>query len=172
MLLIAVPLALAGHMGALFAEPLVDLGQIGHVASKGRVQDKAYNQHLAVVDGLINAGPAAIPFLVSKLEDDTEISGPVFDYWPRVTVGDVALVVLIDLFTTPDGRASVRDLAWDRLLHRQGRDLPAWEILADFVGKHGRERLRLRVESILNPHADHLVWVAKGMYFAPSREGR
>jgi hypothetical protein len=64
----------------------VDLSRIGHVAPKGRVQDKQYNPTDPVIDALIEAGPASIPFLVQKLEDDTEIEHSVFDFWPRVHV--------------------------------------------------------------------------------------
>src|SRR3990172_9386152 len=81
-----------GASGTL-SQQFPDLGQIGHVAPKCRVQDREYNPRLPVVTSLIKAGPAAIPFLVSRLEDDTEIKGHVFDYWPRVAVGDVALVL-------------------------------------------------------------------------------
>jgi hypothetical protein len=171
-LLFAVALLWAHQGSLLVAEPLADLAQIGHVAPKGRVQDRAYNHHLAVVDGLVEAGPAAIPFLVSKLEDNTRVEGPVFDYWPRVTVGDVALVVLIDLFTTPEGGPTVPGLTWDSLLDREGRDVPAWDVLDDFVAKHGRDGLRGKVQAILRPYGGRFAWATKGRCFRPTDEQR
>src|SRR5262252_7276637 len=79
---------------------LVDLRRIGPMPSKGRVQD----QQLPVVEALIKAGPPAVTFLVSKLDDRTRIAGqePVMDFWPRVEVRHVALVVLCDLLTRAD----------------------------------------------------------------------
>jgi hypothetical protein len=106
---------------------LVDLRQIGHVASKGRVQD----QQLPVVEALIKAGPAAVPFLVSKIEDRTPLPGrgTILDFWPRVEVGHVAFMVLCDLFTRSDGQTpTVAGLDWNHVLERPGDDLPAWEL--------------------------------------------
>jgi hypothetical protein len=146
----------------------VDLRQIGHIAPKGRVQDKEYNKHLPLVDELINAGPAAIPFLLSKLEDETEIKGHVFDYWPYVCVGDVALVILVNFLTTSDWLGStVPGLDWNTLLERSGPDEPGWVVLRDFVAKHGRKGLRHKVEEVLRPYRGRFTWDSKELCFKP-----
>ena len=49
----------------------VDLRRIGHIAPKGRVQDRAYNPSIPEVDALIHAGTAAIPFLISPIFQPT-----------------------------------------------------------------------------------------------------
>src|SRR5437899_3011624 len=79
----------------------IDLSKIGPIATKGRVQDKDYNE-LEVIDQLIGNGKASIPFLISKLDDRTTIDNHVMFSWPKVTVGDVALIVMSDfsLYTT------------------------------------------------------------------------
>ena len=114
---------------------LVDLRRIGHIESKGRVQD----QHNSVVDTLIKAVPSAAPFLQSKLEDRTRIPGfEALDFWPGVEVGHVALIVLRHLFTRPDGRTStVPGFSWAEILGA-GQDTPAREVYRAFVVKHGR----------------------------------
>ena len=145
----------------------VDLTRIGHISSKGRVQDSQYN-NLPVVNSLIQAGPAAIPFLVGKLDDDTEIREDVLDFWPRVTVGDVALVILCDLFRTADWKAStVPGLEWDALLERTDPEAPGWVVLQNFLAHHGRRGLRERVEELLKPYEGSLAWDANERCFMP-----
>jgi hypothetical protein len=112
-----------------------------------------------VIDALIEAGPASIPFLVQKLEDDTEIEHSVFDFWPRVHVGDVAFAILCDFFTTPDWTTStIPGLSWDALLGRPTADMTASDLLESFVAKHGRRGLRQRVEAVLEPYKGQLKW--------------
>ena len=153
------------------SEPIaMDLHLIGHVAAKGRVQDKTFNPTVPIVDALIQSGPAAIPFLVSKLEDDTEIDGPVLDYWPRVHVGDVALLLLCDFFSRPDRkRSTVPGMSWDTILERRNADVPAWTLLDDFLTKYGRVGLRRKIEAMLKPHHGRFAWDEKERCFKPDK---
>src|SRR5436309_4862774 len=147
----------------------VDLRLIVHIASKGRIQDKTYNPNLPVVDALIDSGPAAIPFLLAKVEDETLIEPPVLDLWPRVRVGDVALLLLSDLFARSDGRSTVAGLSWDGILERRNPDASAWTLLDDFVAKHGRVGVRRRAEAILTPYHGRFAWEAHERCFKPLR---
>jgi len=109
------------------ARPLseIDLSQIGHIAPKGRVQDKDYNE-LAISDELIANGKDSIPFLISKLEDETVIDHHVIDYWPgQATVGDVAFVILTD-FTTDSSwtKNTIRGADPDSILGKYDPNLP------------------------------------------------
>ena len=145
---------------------LVDLTRIGPLRAKGRIQD----EHQPVVDTLITAGVSAVPFLVSKLEDRTRIPGrePVLAFWPRVEVRHVALLVLCDLFTRADGSTStVAGLDWDEVLERRDRGAAAWELYDGFVSKHGRAGIRLKVEQLLAPYKDRIVWDAAERCFRP-----
>ena len=137
---------------------LVDLKRVGHLFSKGRVQD----QPVPVVEALIKAGPAAVPFLVSKLADRTRLPGPpVLDFWPQIEVRHVALVVLCDLLTRADGRTpTVPDSGWDQILDRQDRDTASWELYDRFVAKHGDDAVRQKVERLLAPYKGKLIWDA------------
>ena len=159
------PLILAATL-ALVAHPSVDLAKIGHVQPKGRVQD--YN--LPVVDQVIAMGPSAVSFLVSKLEDEGRVEGQVFDFWTDVRVGDVALVVLCDLFLAVDGRSpSVAGLQWDMLLDRRDQDVPSSTLLATFIAKHGRAEIRRRVEKVLQMHTEGYVWDEKERCFKAAK---
>ena len=147
---------------------LADLRKIGRLPFKGRVQDV----RSPVVEALVNAGPPAVTFLLSKLEDRTRIPGfgTVLDFWPRVEVGHVALIVLCDLFTRADGvTPSVPGLNWDEILGRQNQDLPAWELYDRFVAQHGRSGIRRSVEQRLAPYSGNVVWDATERCFRPGK---
>ncbi len=148
----------------------VDLRKIGHIESKGRVQDTAHNQR-DVVGRLLTAGPAAIPFLVSKLEDETTIPGGIIDFWPEVRIGDVALVILCDLFLESDETTvTVPGLSWASLLEEPAnREVPAWELLHAFAAKHGRVAIRRKVESVLKTYGSDLRWDSKERCFRPAK---
>src|SRR6185436_5895821 len=65
------------HNSAAVAKPTkpldqIDISKIGRIASKGRVQDLDYNK-LEVVADLIDNGKDCIPYLISKLEDETKL---------------------------------------------------------------------------------------------------
>jgi hypothetical protein len=153
------------------ANSSVDLSKIGHIAPKGRVQDKEYNPHLPVVDALIEAGTDAIPFLVSKLEDETEVEGHVMDYWPSLRVGDVALVILTDFFTRPDWKHStIPGFTLDEILERRTEDIAAWAVLDEYIKKHGRDGLRRKVEKLLEPYDWQLAWDAQQQCYVPAKD--
>lgn len=137
----------------------IDLSQIGHGAPKGRVQDKDYNE-LPLIEQLIANGKDSIPFLISKLEDETVIQHHVLDYWPTpTTVGDVAFVILMD-FTTDSSwtRHTVPGADRDSLLGRYDPNLPGVERLSRFVEKHGRKPIRRKWERIWAEHKDQMFW--------------
>jgi hypothetical protein len=137
----------------------IDLSQIDHVAPKGRVQDKDYN-NLVIIDGLLTNGNDAIPFLISKLEDETEIDHHVFDYWPGpVRVGDVAFVILMD-FTTDSSwmRSTIPGADRDSILGKYDPNLPGVERLTRAVEKHGRKPIRKKWEKIWAEHKEQIIW--------------
>ena len=137
----------------------IDLSQIGHIAPKGRVQDKEYN-NLAEIEELIANGKEAIPFLIGKLEDETAITHHVLDYWPPpVKVGDVAYVILMD-FTTDSSwmKNTIPGTDRDSLLGKYDPNLPGVERLARFVEKNGRKPIRQKWERVWAAHKDQIVW--------------
>jgi hypothetical protein len=83
-----------------------DLRRIGQIADKGRVQDRDYNRTNPVIEQLIALRLDAIPLLIARLTDTTVIPKPPVNFWPQVTVGDVALLILSDFFLTSTGEVS------------------------------------------------------------------
>src|SRR5687768_12073879 len=90
----------------------INLAAIGSIAPKGRVQDRDYND-LPVVTSLIAHRNESIPYLISKLEDETKIEGHTIDYWSEVRVGDLALIILTNFFTDRRRNATIPGVNWD-----------------------------------------------------------
>jgi hypothetical protein len=121
-------------------------------ASKGRLQDQGACQP-KVTDQIILTGKDAVPVLISQITDTQEMKHPIYDFWSRMTFGDVAAFVLEDLFTDSDwekfnmpGLEEIRpkcegpaEQCWDRLIKRRGRKfvhdkwLAAWRANQDRV---------------------------------------
>jgi hypothetical protein len=137
----------------------INLASIGSIAPKGRVQDGEYND-LAVVKRLTQQGKEAIPYLISKLDDETKIEGHVIDYWSEVRVADVALIILTDFFTDSSWqKTTVRGVGWDEFLERRvDRDLTREQLLRNYISKHGRKAIKDRWQALWREYSDRLYW--------------
>jgi hypothetical protein len=150
----------------------IDISEIDQITSKGRVQDKDYNE-LEVVDDLIANGKDSIPFLISKLEDRTVIRRRVIDYWPgSVTVGDLAFVILSD-FTEDHTwtKTTIPGADLDSLLGPSDPDTPGLERLSRFVEKHGRKPIRQKWQKIWSTYKDRIVWDEQERCFKVQESG-
>jgi hypothetical protein len=136
----------------------IDLRKIGHIAANGRIQDKENNPNLPVVDMLIAAGPDAIPFLVSKLEDSTVIRTKVLDSWPKVCVGDVAWFILYDFFTDRSLASTLPDPGLFAIVGAEDNSQPGWKSWASIVHKVGRSGIRKGVQALLKPYEGKILW--------------
>lgn len=137
----------------------IDLTAIGAMAPKGRVQDRDYND-LPVVNNLIQHGKQAIPYLISKLDDETKIKGHVVDYWSDVRVGDVALMILTDLFTDSTWQnTTIPGVGWDEFLQRGNhKSLTAEQVLRNYISKHGRSAIKKRWQALWLKYRNQLFW--------------
>jgi hypothetical protein len=137
----------------------IDLAKIGAVASKGRVQDPDYN-HLPVVENLIAHGNEAIPFLISKLDDETIIRDHVFDYWSHVRVGDMAFVILTDFFTDPTWqKTTIPGVGYDEFLQRKPSSNETGEdLLRNYIARYGRHDITKRWRKIWAQYEDRVHW--------------
>jgi hypothetical protein len=151
----------------------INLAAIGHLAPKGRVQDREYNK-LPVIDSLKAHGKESIPFLISKLDDETEIDHPVIDYWHKAYVGDVALVVLTDFFTDSTGlNTTIPGIGFDEFLERRGnKDLMAEQVLRNYIAKHGRRQIKERWQESWAQHEHQIVWSNAESCFKIDSSGR
>ena len=137
----------------------IDLSKMGAVTPKGRVQDRDYN-NLPVVENLIAHGREAVPFLIGKLDDETEIKDHVFDDWSDVRVGDVAFAILTDFFTDPTWqKTTIPGVAYDTFLGRKpNSDVTGEQLLRNYIAKHGRHDITTRWRAIWAQYQDRLYW--------------
>lgn len=97
--------------------------------------------------------------LVGLLDDPSPARAGVIDFWTETTVGDLAFIVLVDLFTLPDGESStLSDASWESMLAPIDTTLSAEEQLRAFDARFGRAELRRRWQAILDARIDRLVW--------------
>jgi hypothetical protein len=137
----------------------INLALIGHLAPKGRVQDKDYNQ-LIVVEQLIAHGKESIPFLISKLDDETKIDDRVLDYWNQVYVGDVALIILSDLFLDKKWeRSTIEGMKWDEFLGRgNDKNVTGEQLLRNYIQRYGRKRIKERWQNVWEKYQQEIFW--------------
>ena len=150
------------------AEP-VDLSKIDHFCPKGRVQDKDYNRHLPVIGALLEQGTNCIPLLIGMLTNQVEIDHQLVDYWPLITVGDTALVILTDLTTDSSWRKStIPGASWDEILGSKADTnivIPVYWQLRDFKDKHGSKEIQRRWQKIWQEHQGQIYWDAMDRCF-------
>ena len=137
----------------------IDLAQIGHINSKGRVQDLEYN-HLEIIDRLIEGGKESIPFLISQLESEKKVQGQVLDLWYKVTVGDLAFAILMDFFTDPTWtKSTITGLTWKEFLEvKKGSTDSAESQLRDYLSKHGRRQIKAKWQRVWEQNKERLYW--------------
>lgn len=137
----------------------IDLAKIEHIMPKGRVQDKDYN-NLPTVDHLIAHGKDSIPFLISKLDDETPLENRSIPYWYEQTVGDVAFIILMDFFL--DARwekSTVAGMEWNQFLGRgNDRNSTAESLLRRYISKYGRKQIKERWQKVWDTHKDNIFW--------------
>jgi hypothetical protein len=144
----------------------IDLSKIGPLSPKGRVQDKDY-QEIEMVDDLIANGKDSIPFLISKIDDGTVIRQHVMDYWPEVTVGDVALHILGDFSVDYTWtKRTIPGSDWEGLFGRKyDENLPFYENYENYIRKHGRRQVKAKWEKIWQQYKDRIYWDEKDIAF-------
>jgi hypothetical protein len=131
--------------------------KIGHLSSKGRVQDVDDSPE---VKNLIARGKESIPDLIGELANETKIEGQILDYWSDVHVGDVALVILTDFFTDSSGqRTTIPGVGWEEFLERGDKNnLTAEQVLRNYITKYGRNKIKDRWQEIWTQYRDRIFW--------------
>jgi hypothetical protein len=164
---------LPNHGFAKPRKPLseIDLTTIKHIAPKGRAQDGALEDEnfnkLPIAEELLAHDKDAIPFLISKLDDETEMNRGTIDFWYQVYVGDVALVILMDFFTKRDElNSTIPGFGWDEFLER-GKDKNStgeW-ILRKYIKKNGRKKIKARWQKMWDDNKENIFWDANERCF-------
>jgi hypothetical protein len=143
-----------------------DLLKIAHLGDKGRIQDAQYQPKDAQVSAILAAGKDAVPLLIDALESTRPFETSPKPFWPSMVEGDVALMVLSDLFLDPTWkRSTLPELCWDNILQRTDARIPARDLLNNFVAAHGRAELAKRWRAAWSQHGASTHWDSAGKYF-------
>jgi hypothetical protein len=143
-----------------------DLMKIAQLGGKGRIQDQEYQPKDPQITAILTAGKDAIPLLIEALDSERPYDHAPKSFWPGMVEGDMALIVLSDLFLDPTWRRStLPELCWDNLLERTSEETTAWELLHGFVESHGRAELARRWRQAWAQYGATVRWEPKGQYF-------
>lgn len=141
----------------------IDLTQIKHTVPQGRAQDgglldEEFNE-LSIVSDLIAHGKDSIPFLISKLDDETKMDNHAMDFWYEVYVGDIALMILSGFFSEDGITSTIPGFGWDEFLER-GNDKESMSeaILRKYIKKHGRKNIKARWQKMWEQNKENIYW--------------
>ena len=140
--------------------PLTQFDNEGCMA-KGRVQDCSGT----VMQQILADGKNAIPILISQLTETARTKKQIEDYWGDTRSGDVAFVVLNDLFTDSDLRTFGMPGVPDWSTVQKGCNGAAQACWDDFLRKQGRRSVRQAWQRAWNLHKDQIYWDAKAQCF-------
>ena len=128
---------------------------------KGRVQDCSGS----VMTRILADGKSAIPVLISQLTETAPTKYQIGDYWADTRSGDVAYIVLTDLFTRPDTETSEMPGVPDWKTVMNGCHTMAQGCWDDFLHKNGRKSVQKAWLRAWNLHKDQVYWDAKTQCF-------
>jgi len=114
-------------------------------------------------------GKNAIPILISQLTETAPTKYEIADYWGGTRSGDVAYVILTDLFTDADlqtfGMPGVPD--WSIVM--KGCNFAAQGCWDDYLHVHGRLSVQHAWMRAWNLNKDKVYWDAKAQCFRVSK---
>ena len=123
--------------------------------AKGRVQDCLGSP---VMRQILADGKNAIPTLISQLTERMRAETEIADYWYGTESGDVAYIVLTDLFTIPDAEKSEMPNVPDWTVVRNGCTSTAQACWVEYLRKHGRMSVQRAWMCAWNLHKDQVLW--------------
>ncbi len=141
---------------------LVDISKMPTLDSKGRIQNGrtalGETNHIAI--DLVANGKDSIPFLINQLENETEMDHTIKNFWYQLFVGDMAHIILTDLFTDQTGiKSTIPGFGWDEFLERgNDRDIMGEEVLRRYIHKHGRSSIKQRWQKMWDQNKDKIFW--------------
>ncbi len=129
---------------------------------KGRVQECVFGN--AVMQQILAKGRNAIPVLISQLTDTARTKEPIEDFWSYTAVGDVAYIVLTDLFTDSDWKTfngfTMPDVPdWNAVM--KGCDYNSETCWRIYLRIHGRRSVQKAWLRAWNVNKDQIYWDSK-----------
>lgn len=113
---------------------------------------------------ILGKGKGSIPVLISQLTDSERTKTPIEDQWTYTDSGDVAYIVLISLFTTPDGAFNLPDVpTWKAVI--RGCDTAVEGCWREYIRKNGRESVQQAWMKAWKLNKKKISWDAKAKCF-------
>lgn len=138
----------------------LDLSIINHIGPS-RIQDLVINaEYQDFVEKIGKTKNKSIPYLISNLENKIVLPEGAIDWWPQVTIADMSLTILIDLF---DKR--IPGTSWEVIGWNENSQEPVFNLLYTFVEKHGRRPIKKHWERIWKKYQNRIYWDGKEQVF-------
>jgi len=128
---------------------------------KGRMQDC----NNPVVRQVLAGGAGSIPVLISQLTETGRTKEPVEDFWDYTSSGDIAFMMLNNLFTDKDGKTiTIRGVPdWATVMTGcSGSAETCWRL---YVHKHGILSIQRDWQSTWESNQSHVSWDSSAQYF-------
>lgn len=132
---------------------------------KYRVQDCPPG---SVTRQILADGKSAIPVLISQLTETARTKYQIADFWGETSSGDVAFVLLNDLFTDADLETFEMPGVPDWTSVHKGCIVTAQDCWNEYLRKHGRTSVMQAWQRAWNLHKDQIHWDAKAKCFRVS----
>jgi len=122
---------------------------------KGRLQDCDQNP---VMKQILAGGNRSIPVLISQLDETDRTKEPIEDFWDYTTSGDVAFIILADLFTDRNGTSFTMPGVpnWDKIM--AGCNKNAEGCWREYIRTNGTRSLQGSWQAAWDANRDRVVW--------------
>jgi hypothetical protein len=129
---------------------------------KARLQDCGDS---TVMDQILAGGKSSIPVLISQLTETRRTDAPAEDFWSYTTSGDVAFLLLTDLFTDKNGSTSTlpQAVGWESV--NAGCDDGAEACWRKYLRDHGIRSVQQSWQNTWQANQDRIVWDADAHCF-------
>ena len=165
LLLVACLFAQAGYAQSRRAKYQLTQFDNSGCAAKGRVQDCSGK----VIQQILADGKDAIPILVSQLTETTRTKERIADYWANTRSGDVAFIVLTDLFTNTDGNTFEMPGVPDWAALMKGCTSTSQGCWDQYLRKHSRMSVRNAWAHAWESRKDQIHWDSTARCFRVSK---
>ncbi len=113
------------------------------------------------MDQIVADGKSAIPVLISQIADSRWIAEPVYDFWPRIHAGELAYLILEDLFVDDTWKKSTMP----PLFAEQRCNEPGWVCWARFKRPHSLKDLQSHWMEFWKANKERIYWDDKARCF-------
>lgn len=118
---------------------------------------------------ILAGGKASIPILISQLTDAGHTREPIEDYWAETTSGDIAYIVLTDLFTDSDWKTFNMPGVPDWTAVSSGCHSDAETCWRAYLKKHGRKSIQDAWLHAWSRYKDQIFWEPTARCFRLSK---